>query len=127
MPFGIHKKDEDESNEVSSEERDMRIQESVEAEARGRELTPEEREQLGKEFDSVQKMMDADNLWKKKPGAVKYDGAFIKVVEIPMFATGHAWSIVDMLASKGYTVKSVIEREYWKTSLVILEKKSLVS
>lgn len=124
MPFGIRKKNDNESERVSPEEKELRIQQSVEAEARGRELSSEEREQVRKEFDKAQKLIDNADLWQKKPAAVKFDGAYIKVIEIPMFATGGAWSVVDMLVARGFTVKSVIEREYWKTSLVILEKKA---
>jgi hypothetical protein len=52
----------------------------------------------------------------------KYDGEFIKTVEVPMFGTKDSWNEVNELCSQGYTVKAVVEREFWKTSIVVLEK-----
>ena len=65
---------------------------------------------------------NAERMAKLKEKAVKYQGEFITVVEIPVAGTEAAWSKVDELVKKGYTIKGVIEREYWKTSLVVLEK-----
>jgi hypothetical protein len=65
---------------------------------------------------------NAERMAKLKEKAVKYQGEFITVVEIPVAGSEAAWSKVDELVKKGYTIKGVIEREYWKTSLVILEK-----
>src|ERR671916_138610 len=63
----------------------------------------------------------AERMAKLKEKAVKYQGEFITVVEIPVAGTEAAWSKVDELVKKGYTIKGVIEKEYWKTSLVVLE------
>ena len=65
---------------------------------------------------------NAERMAKLKEKAVKYQGEFITVVEIPVAGTEAAWSKVDELVKKGYTIKGVIEREYWKTSLLVLEK-----
>lgn len=65
---------------------------------------------------------NAERMAKLKEKAVKYQGEFITVVEIPVAGTEAAWSKVDELVKKGYTIKGVIEKEYWKTSLVVLEK-----
>lgn len=65
---------------------------------------------------------NAERMAKLKEKAVKYQGEFITVVEIPVAGSESAWSKVDELVKKGYTIKGVIEREYWKTSLVVLEK-----
>jgi hypothetical protein len=65
---------------------------------------------------------NAERMAKLKEKVVKYQGEFITVVEIPIAGTEAAWSKVDELVKKGYTIKGVIEREYWKTSLVVLEK-----
>src|SRR5919106_1357499 len=65
---------------------------------------------------------NAERMAKLKEKAVKYQGEFITVVEIPVAGSEAAWSKVDELVKKGYTIKGVIEKEYWKTSLVVLEK-----
>jgi hypothetical protein len=58
----------------------------------------------------------------KKPTGLKFESEYIKVVEIPMMFTKTAWETVSDFVATGYTIKSVVERETWKTSLVILEK-----
>jgi hypothetical protein len=65
---------------------------------------------------------NAERMVKLKEKVVKYEGEFITVVEIPVAGPEAAWSKVDELVKKGYTIKAVIEKEYWKTSLVVLEK-----
>jgi hypothetical protein len=78
-------------------------------------------DKLRAEFQEATELIDKGKLWDKAPSAVKYDGEFIKVVEIPVAKTMEAWQTVDLIVAKGYTIKGVVEREYWKTSLVILE------
>ena len=78
-------------------------------------------EKLSREFKEASDLLDADKLWDKTPISVKDDGEFIKVVEIPIAWTADAWRLLDLLVAKGYTIKGVLEREYWKTSLIILE------
>jgi hypothetical protein len=57
--------------------------------------------------------------------STKYQGEHIRVIEIPISGTKGAWNKVDESIKDGYTIKGIIEREYWKTSLVILEKQAL--
>lgn len=106
MVFGIKVRDSKEEAERSIE----RLRREVN-------LTPEERSKLQEEFKQTTKLMDLAN-----NKALKIDAEFIKVVEIPMVKTELAWKAVNDLVGHGYTIKGVIEREYWKTSLVILEK-----
>lgn len=54
--------------------------------------------------------------------SVRYDGEYIKVVQIPIMFTEGAWDKIDELCARGYTVKSVVEQELIHASLVILEK-----
>ena len=54
---------------------------------------------------------------------LKYNGQNIKVVEIAGIRLDGAWGLVDKICSDGYTIRGVIERETFKTSYVILERK----
>ena len=78
-------------------------------------------DKLRAEFKEASDLIEKGKLWDKAPKAVKYDGEFIKVVEVPIAWTQDSWTLIDLIIAKGFTIKGVIEREYWKTSLVILE------
>lgn len=54
--------------------------------------------------------------------SIKYDGHYVKTVEIPLVFTKAAWDKVDAIVSSGYTIKGVVERESMGTSIIILEK-----
>lgn len=67
--------------------------------------------------DEKQKVHD-----ERKEKAVKYDSDLLKVVEVPMAFTKDSWDQVNAYLEQGYTIKAVLEREFWKTSQIILEK-----
>lgn len=58
----------------------------------------------------------------RKEKVIKYDNDLLKVVEVPIVFTKDSWDQIHQYLQQGYTIKAILEREFWKTSQVILEK-----